>query len=155
MHSDNPAPRGFFGIGIYQAKHFENVGVLWRSAYQLGAAYLFTVGKRYRTQPSDVYVTWRHIPLHNYPSSDEFMSALPFGCKLVGIEMAGTPLPDYQHPARAIYLLGAEDSGLPKRMIDHCHDVVSIPAVRRVSYNVAMAGSLIMYDRFMKQRKIK
>ena len=41
---------GYFGIGIYQAKRFENVGVLWRGAYQLGASFIFTIGKRYRRQ---------------------------------------------------------------------------------------------------------
>lgn len=153
MHSANPAPRGYFGIGIYQAKHFSNVGVLWRSAYQLGAAYLYTVGKRYRVQPSDVYVTWRHIPLHSYESREAFLAALPFGCKLVGVEMDGTTLPDYVHPERAVYLLGAEDSGLPNQLIERCHDIVSIPAARRASYNVSMAGTLVMYDRLMKQRK--
>ncbi len=47
--------RDYFGIGIYQAKHFDNVGVLWRGAYQLGAAFIFTVGKRYRPHASDVH----------------------------------------------------------------------------------------------------
>jgi len=28
----------YFGIGIYQGKTESNVGTLWRSAYQLGAA---------------------------------------------------------------------------------------------------------------------
>mgnify|MGYP001824380664 CR=1 FL=1 len=147
----SPSPRGYFGIGIYQAKHFSNVGVLWRSAYQLGAAYLFTVGKRYRVQPSDVYQSWKHLPMHNYPSSEAFAETLPFGCQLIGIEMDGTPLPEYNHPQRAVYILGAEDSGLPKHIIERCHDIVSIPAVRRVSYNVAMAGSIVMYDRLTKQ----
>ena len=39
---------GFFGIGIVKAKHEANVGTLWRSAWQLGAGFLFTVATRFR-----------------------------------------------------------------------------------------------------------
>jgi tRNA G18 (ribose-2'-O)-methylase SpoU len=65
--------------------------------------------------------------------------------------MGGEPLPGFEHPDRVVYLLGAEDSGLPKRVLAHCHAVVSIPAVRRASYNVAQAGTIVMYDRFVKR----
>ena len=84
---------GFFGIGIYQAKHFENVGVLWRGAYQLGAAFIFTVGKRYRPPATDVAMAWIHIPLYNYGSFDECGASLRYSCRLVGVEMGGEPLP--------------------------------------------------------------
>ncbi len=53
---------GYFGIGIYQAKRFENVGVLWRGAYQLGASYIFTIGKRYRRQ---IVRHSRHLETHS------------------------------------------------------------------------------------------
>ena len=47
--------KGYFEIGIYQPKYEENIGTLMRSAYQLGAAGVFTVGKRYRKQVGDVF----------------------------------------------------------------------------------------------------
>ncbi|NJN84484.1 MAG: RNA methyltransferase [Caldilineaceae bacterium] len=143
---------GYFGIGVYQAKRQENVGVLWRGAYQLGAAFVFTVGARYRPQPSDVYKTWRRLPLFSYIDVDALMAAAPYDCPLVGIETEGIPLPNFEHPAQAIYLLGAEDSGLPKALLERCHRVVSIPAVRSASYNVAQAGTLVMYDRLTKRQ---
>jgi hypothetical protein len=46
-------PRGFFAVGVDQPKCEINIGTLWRTAHILGAAYLFTIGKRYRRQPSD------------------------------------------------------------------------------------------------------
>jgi tRNA G18 (ribose-2'-O)-methylase SpoU len=143
---------GYFGIGIYQAKRFENVGVLRRWAYQLGASYIFTIGKRYRRQSSDTHATWKHIPLHSYSAFDDFFDSIPFGCRLIGIESGGTDLPDFQHPERAVYLLGAEDGGLPRRVLERCHQSVTIPAIGLDSYNVAQAGTLVMYDRFMKTR---
>ncbi len=36
----------YFEIGIFHPKTKENIGTLWRSAYQLGAAGIFTIGKR-------------------------------------------------------------------------------------------------------------
>ena len=33
----------FFGIGIQNGKTPENLGVLWRSAQNLGASYIFTI----------------------------------------------------------------------------------------------------------------
>ena len=108
------SPAGYFGIGIYQAKRFENVGVLWRGAYQLGASFIFTIGKRYRRQASDTTATWAHIPLYTYTAFDDFFEALPYGCRLVGVEAGGTLVAGLRHPERAVYLLGAEDGGLPK-----------------------------------------
>ncbi len=140
-----------FGIGIYQVKTGPNVGVLWRGAYQLGAAYVFTIGPRYKPESSDVFATWQQIPLFRYATFDEMFAAMAYGTRLIGVELNGTPLPEFEHPGRAVYLLGAEDSGLPDTVLDRCYDVVSIPAVRKASYNVAQAGTLVMYDRFIKR----
>ena len=140
--------RGYFGIGIYHSKTEVNIGTLWRSAYQLGASYIFTIGKRYQMQSSDTPKTWRHIPLFHYETIDELQ--IPHDCQLVGIEMGGIELQRAKHPQRAIYLLGAEDHGLPQNIIDRCHKIVSIPSLRTNSYNVAVAGSIVMYDRMIK-----
>ena len=41
------AEKGFFGIGIVAGKTAGNTGTLWRSAYQLGASFTFTIGARH------------------------------------------------------------------------------------------------------------
>jgi tRNA G18 (ribose-2'-O)-methylase SpoU len=143
--------RGYFGIGIYHGKTACNVGTLWRSAFQLGAAFIFTIGKRYKQQTSDTLKTSKHIPLYHYVTFDEFTANLPHDCQLVAVEIGGTPLPNFVHPQRCIYLLGAEDYGLPSNVLDFSQMHVEIPAVQYASYNVAVAGSLVMYDRFDKQ----
>ncbi len=139
--------RGYFAIGVFHGKSEVNIGTLWRSAHQLGAAYIFTVGRRYKKQPPDTLKSWRHIPLFNYANMDELMSNIPHDCKLVGIEMGGVPAQEYKHPERAIYLLGAEDHGLSNEAMNRCHDLVSLSAVNTESYNVAVAGSVVMYSR--------
>jgi len=137
----------YFQIGIYQGKTEANIGTLWRSAYQLGASGIFTIGRRYRQQASDTVKAMRHIPLINYEDFSHFQSNRPVGALLVGVEMGGVGLKHFNHPKTAIYLLGSEDNGLPDDVRAKCNSIVSIESVNSESYNVAVAGSLVMYSR--------
>lgn len=157
MELQNQSPvlcpsRGYFGIGIENSKTPVNVGTLWRSANLFGAAFIFTIGKRYAKQSSDTMRTEKHIPLFHYADFDECYDSLPYGCQIIGVELTDQSivLPEFQHPERAVYLLGAEDHGLTKKAIDRCHHIVQIPCVKSFSMNVAVAGSLVMYDRFVR-----
>lgn len=149
-----PGTRGYCAIGIAGAKNTVNVGTLWRSANILGAAYIFTIGQRYRHQPSDVLKTPRHIPLFTWPSFEAFYGNLPYDARLVGIEMAegAEEIGTYRHPERAVYLLGAEDAGLPPSIMKRCHDLIRLPGT--LSLNVATAGSLVLFDRHQKSRSL-
>jgi len=142
----------YFEIGIYHPKSAANVGTLWRTAYQLGAAGVFTIGQRYKTQPSDPFKVPRHIPLRNYTDFDAFLTSKPIGALLVGVEQEGTLLSDFDHPPQAIYLLGAEDKGLPPDVLEKCNAIVSLEAMLRPSFNVTVAGSIVMYDRVFGKR---
>lgn len=144
----------FFEVGIYHTKSVENVGTLWRTAYQLGAAGLFTIGARYKHHPSDPFKTMRHIPLRNYLTFEQYLEHRPVNSILVAIEEGGTPLSEFDHPQQAIYILGAEDYGLPGPIIKKCNCVVSLEAMTRPSYNVAVAGSIVLYDRVFGKGKI-
>lgn len=143
--------RGYYEIGIFHTKSVANVGTLWRSAFQLGAVGIFTIGKRYPQQSSDTTKAYRHIPCREYLTFDNFINNRPFSCLLVGIEMGGIPLAKFRHPDRAIYLLGAEDYGMPAHIKEHCNMLVSIESTRIESYNVAIAGSIVMYHRLISQ----
>ncbi len=137
--------RGYFGIGIYHTKTEYNIGTLWRSANIFGASFIFTIGKRYKAQNSDTLKTERHIPLYHYDTFEEFRR--PYDCQLVGIEQCDSSvnLATFNHPQRAIYLLGAEDHGLPKKILDECQHVIHVDT--KTCLNVAVAGSIIMYER--------
>lgn len=141
------SPRGFFEIGVYHPKTEANLGTLMRSAYQLGAAGVFTIGRRYREQASDTLKTFRHVPVRHFATFDEFNAARPMAARLVGVEMGGKALGETSHPQSAVYLLGAEDHGLPPDVLAACQQVISLDAIRTASYNVAVAGSLVMYHR--------
>ena len=143
---------GFFEIGIDHCKFPENLGTLWRSAYQLGASGIFTIKRKSALLVTDTTHSWRHIPLRCYVDVEELVRVLPRGMVLVGIEMAGVELQQFKHPRVACYVLGSEDNGLTNAMRDKCQEIVSIPAVRQVSYNVAVAGSIVMYHRMIQRR---
>ncbi|GAB6144431.1 hypothetical protein JCM12294_18690 [Desulfocicer niacini] len=142
--------QGFYGIGLVNCVKGVNVGTLWRSAYILGASFIFTVGKPYRREAGDVTLTWQKIPLYNYTSVDVLKEHLPFDTRLVGVELSpdAQPLSLYDHPKRAVYLLGNEQVGLPPDLLSACHGVVRLPG--EFSLNVSVAGSLVMYDRITK-----
>ena len=139
--------RGYFEIGIVNGKDKLNIGTLWRSAYQLGASGIFTIGTRYKQQGSDTTKANRHIPLRNYVSIQEFVKSRPENAKLIGVEFGGTALSSFAHPEAAIYLLGAEDTGLPEDVKVHCNHIVTLESINQPSYNVSVAGTLVMYDR--------
>jgi tRNA G18 (ribose-2'-O)-methylase SpoU len=143
--------RGYFGIGIERTKAEVNIGTLWRSAYIFGASFIFTVGRRYKKQSSDTVCAWRHIPLYHFLTADEFYGFLPYDCRLVGVELdeRAKPIRGYVHPQRAVYILGAEDVGLSPEMIGRCHELIVIPG--DYSLNVAVAGSIVMFDRINKR----
>jgi len=144
---------GYFGIGIYHTKTEANVGTLWRSAFLFNAAFVFTIGRRYSKQASDTQKTWRSIPLWHFTDIDDWREHTPYDCQVVGVELAegAIALPVFRHPKRAIYLLGAEDHGLPPAVLTLCQYVVQIPTGKPYSMNVATAGSILMYDRFCKE----
>jgi len=43
-------------------KNSNNLGTLWRSAFQLDAAFLFTVGGRYKAQATDTVCAASYSP---------------------------------------------------------------------------------------------
>ena len=88
-------------------------------------------------------------------SFEKFCESSPRGAVWVAIEMGSgsVPLQDFVHPPRALYFLGSEDNGLNRPIVEACHCHVSLPkwVGRSASYNVAAAGTVVMYDRLAKR----
>ncbi len=146
----NNLEQGFFGIGIQNGKTPENLGVLWRSAQNMGASFIFTIGNRYAKQACDTHKAVGAMPYFHYDTFDDFFNNLPKGAVLVGVELdeKAVQLETFTHPRRCVYLLGAEDHGMSKIAIDKSHHLVKFKS--ELSLNVAVAGSIIMYDRQAK-----
>lgn len=147
--------RGYFGVGVYHPKTEENIGTLWRHARLYGADFIFTIGRRYRKQASDTSDTSKHTPLFHYENYADFDAHRPANSNVVCVEMSdkATSLPESHHPEQAIYLLGAEDTGIPEEIL-RGKQTIQIPSEKPQSMNVAVSGTLVMYDRFIKSAPI-
>jgi tRNA G18 (ribose-2'-O)-methylase SpoU len=143
---------GFFGIGLLNNCDELNIGTLWRSAYLLGASFIFTIDKKYKPQGSDVTKSWTRIPLYHFKTFDELKDNLPYSTRLIAVEMeeSATPIEEFVHPDRSVYLLGNEISGLPPQIVEQCQSTIKLPG--EYSLNVAVTGSIVMYDRLAKQK---
>jgi len=141
---------GYFGIGCLNMKNSINYGTLFRTAQIFNADFIFVIGNRFKQQGSDTMKSWRHIPTFWYKDFQDFNDHRPYDCRLIGIELleSATPLKEYKHPKQACYLLGAEDNGLTSEAIKKCNDIIVLPGER--SLNVAVAGSIVLYDRISK-----
>ena len=142
--------RGYFGIGIYNPKTEANVGMLWRSALNFEADFLFTIGKRYKEQATDTPKSFRHIPFYHYKDWNDMIEHIPMNAKLICVEQTENArnLKNFIHPERAIYVLGAEDYGIPINLM-RGHEKVFIETP--ICLNVAIAGSIVMFDRKNKE----
>jgi len=141
-----------FGICSYQAKHTENVGTLFRSAYLYGCSSLNTVGRKYSTQSSDTVHSTKHINYYHFESFDNFLNKWKGSLAIVAVELDDNAISieNFIHPYNAIYVLGNESYGIPKKNLDKCDYIVQIPTVHPYSMNVAVAGSIVLADRFHK-----
>jgi len=95
--------------------------------------------------------TPKHIPLWHFDDWDDMFHHVPYNCPVVAIELddRSVPLETFVHPERCIYLLGAEDHGLPPEILDRCWATVQLLGERCM--NVSTAGSIVMYDRKVKR----
>jgi len=143
--------RGFFGIGIYNPKMDVNVGGLYRHAFNFGAAYAFTIGGRYRRTAADTVAAARHLPVFEFKDIQSFFESIPVGAVVCGVELDGRAelLNYFEHPERAVYILGAEDVGLNEIIIARCDKLIRIDT--HFSMNVASTAAVVMYDRQLKQ----
>jgi tRNA(Leu) C34 or U34 (ribose-2'-O)-methylase TrmL len=143
---------GYFGIGVINPKTETNIGTLWRSAYQFGASFIFVIGVRYKKHPGDTIKAYTKIPLFQYDCYASFLNSRIYDCEIICVEICDQSqnIRRFKHPRSAIYLLGAEDGGIPGRYLND-KKIIQIPTVNTVSFNVAVAGSIVMYDRFIKE----
>jgi tRNA G18 (ribose-2'-O)-methylase SpoU len=142
--------RGYFGIGVEGISKPMNLGSLLRSAHAFGASFAFTIGAAFDARgaaAADTSAAVASLPFHAYPDLAAF--TLPHGCRLVGIELAeeAVELPSFTHPPQAAYVLGAERASLSPALVGRCDFLVRIPT--RFSINLAVAGTLAMYDRMI------
>lgn len=141
-----------FAIGIDNFKYNQNVGTLMRSAANLGADWIFTIGNPYKRQSSDTVDSAQHLSVKNFTTAYDLAQY----CKendynIVGIEIndQAKNLISFDHPVNSVYILGKESSGLTKETKLLCDCLVQLDT--KYCMNVSCIGSIVMYDRIFKQ----
>lgn len=142
--------RGYFGIGVEGLSKPMNAGTLFRSAHAFGASFVFTIDGVWQAREanlSDTSDSAGQVP--HYHVADVAALRLPHRCALVGIELLddAVELPSFRHPRCAAYVLGPERGSLSPALVARCDHVIRIPT--RFCINLAIAGSIVMYDRLI------
>lgn len=120
----------------------------------MGASGIFTIGARYpKKHATDTMNTPKHIPLREFDDFDTFRKSMPRDTTLIAIELNETSenLTTFKHPERAIYLLGAGDTGITIEIQRLCDRTLKVPFEKN-SLNVAVCGSIVIYDRYLKMK---
>lgn len=144
--NDQP-PRGFSCVGLVQPKNPHNIGSVLRAAHAFGAASVMVEGARYRREGTDTSAAYAVLPLLHVPN---IRDVIPFDCIPVAVELTdgATSLVDYQHPARALYIFGAEDHTLGRKHLSWCRDKIYVPTA--ICLNLAACVNVVLFDRMAK-----
>lgn len=142
--------RGYFGIGVEGLSKPMNAGTLFRSAHAFGASFVFTIGGVWQERQanlSDTSDSAGQVPHYHFSGLAEMQ--LPHRCALVGIELLdeAVELPSFRHPRCAAYVLGPERGSLSPELTAACDHIIRIPT--GFCINLAIAGSIVMYDRLI------
>lgn len=142
-------------IGLVNPKSPTNVGGVMRAAGCYQADEILYTGKRYALAAkhrgaqynTDTKNSKLHIPLS---ATDDLLSARAEGVKLICVDLVegATPLPEFVHPDKAIYVFGPEDGTIEQSLIDEADAVVYVPTIGCM--NLASSVNVLLYDRLAK-----
>ena len=142
-----------FAVAVVDVSKEHNVGSLVRTAHAAAASELLLVGERdwnvEAARTAELYTRVVHLP--DAAALEDHVRRR--GLDLVAVELApgAVNLFEAEYPARPCFLLGAELGGVPRRLLDAAAMVVQIPQWGLVpSLNVAVAGSIVIYDYLAK-----
>jgi len=137
-------------IGLSNPKSPTNMGAVLRAAGCFNATAVRYTGTRHdraAQYSTDTQQVARRIPASRVES---LLDDLPDDLQVVCIELVegAVALPQFEHPAQAIYLFGPEDGTLDQTLIDRADAVVYIPT--QGCLNLAATVNLVLYDRLCK-----
>lgn len=139
-----------YGVAMIRPKVPENIGIMLRNAYIMGADFFVLIGKHCKVRPhTDTPKAHDKLLILYFDTLEEAKKSL-WQYSFVGAEQGGESIYGFEHPNRAVYVLGNEGSGLLPDEIELCDSLVEIDSDKPVSLNVAQAGGIITYDRRAK-----
>ena len=155
-------------IGLTNPQSPSNVGVVMRAAGCYEVDSVFYTGRRYAKAAkfhTDTHNSSSKIPLTGVDSlldaldgtaledegiASEIKSEITSEIKIVCVELVegATPLPEFVHPDKALYIFGPEDGTIEQKVVDKAHAVVYVPTVGCM--NLAATVNVLLYDRLAK-----
>jgi tRNA(Leu) C34 or U34 (ribose-2'-O)-methylase TrmL len=137
-------------IGLYNPKSPTNVGAVMRAAGCYQATEVRYNGERYDRAVKFQTDTKNAKDKIALTAMDNLIENLDDDVEIVCVELAlgASALPSFQHPKKAIYLFGPEDSSLPQPLVNAADHVVYVPTVGCM--NLAASVNVTLYDRMAK-----
>jgi RNA methyltransferase, TrmH family len=135
-------------LALWRVTDPGNVGTLFRAADAFGAGLALSPGCADPTGPKALRASMGSIFRVPTTGFDEAP-----GRRIALVPHGGTPLPELNVSGEVVFVLGAEREGLPAELLDACDERASIPQADTAdSLNVAMAGTVALYERRTRTR---
>ena len=135
-----PVASADVALALWRVSDPGNVGTLLRSADAFGAGVMLSEGCADPFGPKALRAgmgsTFR-VPLLDFGLRDA----------VALVADGGTPLEDLELERYSTFVLGAERQGLPDEVLEQCQARATIPVRSVESLNVAMAGTIALYER--------
>lgn len=148
MMSDNKVT-----IGLSNPKSATNVGAVMRAAGCYGADNVIYTGSRYDRAVKLNTDTKKINTLIPLTAQQDLLENKATDVKIICVDLVegAIPLPNFVHPAKALYLFGPEDGTLEQKLIDKADAVIYIPTIGCM--NLAASVNVVLYDRLAKSAK--
>ena len=141
-------------VGLTNPKSPSNVGAVMRAAGCFQVDEVIYTGQRYSQAAkfsTDTKNISNVIPL---VPVDSLLFYKNNGRKVVCVELVegATPLPEFAHPDKALYILGPEDGSISQDVVNQADHVVYIPTIGCM--NLAATVNVVLYDRLAKSEQL-
>lgn len=136
-------------IYISDATYEHNIGAIIRTAECAGFAGVII--------PSDIKITPTiakistgalfNIPIIRSPIFNTIKVFKDNGYFVFGIERGGNNIFETSTPLKSLFIIGSEDKGLSKPLIEKCDGLLEIPQFGKVnSLNMSVASAIVIYN---------
>jgi RNA methyltransferase, TrmH family len=145
---DLPAGMRDVTLALWRVADPGNIGTLLRAADAFDAALALSAGCADPTGPKAVRASAGaifRVPVGRFDEAG--------GTRVALVTLGGVPLAGLQLAGATTFVLGAEREGLPEEVLAACDARATIPhAGAAESLNVAMAGTIALYERSRRAR---
>lgn len=158
MHAIRPKPAPLISMGNHiimldEISSTQNIGAIARSAAALGVcSYLLPKQGPHPYARRAVRVSMGHIGLMQYHLYDDIFETLKklkeLGYRIYAAEVTddATPLSKVETADKWVLLMGHEEKGISREILNTCDETVSIEMMEGIkSFNVGIAASIMMY----------